>query len=117
MSDRSPALPSTAALRAFEAAARHLSFTAAAADLGQTQGAISHQIRELETRLGVKLFERESRGIALTEPGRVYLPFVRESLDRLRAGNNALRPQADDRVFAGQRTPCVGGDSVRSDAK
>ena len=60
------ALPSTGALRTFEAAARHLSFTAAALELGRTQGAVSHQMRELESRLGVSLFEREARGIALT---------------------------------------------------
>ena len=51
------------------------------------------------------LFEREPRGIALTEPGRIYLPFVRESLDRLRAGNNALRPQTDDRVLTVSCSP------------
>ena len=58
MSDRLQIVPSTAALRAFEAAARHLSFTGAAVELGRTQGAVSHQIRELESRLGVTLFAR-----------------------------------------------------------
>jgi LysR family glycine cleavage system transcriptional activator len=105
MSGGSQPLPSTAALRAFETAARHLSFTVAAAELGQTQGAVSHQIRELETRLGAKLFERKARGIALSESGRVYLPFVREALDRLRAGSTALRPQSDDRVLTVSCSP------------
>ncbi len=50
--------PSLSAARAFEAAARTLNFTHAADELGQTQGAISHQIRELELRLGIRLFER-----------------------------------------------------------
>ena len=102
---RPQALPSTAALRAFEAAARHLGFTSAAVELGQTQGAVSHQIRELETRLGVKVFERKARGIALTEAGRVYLPYVRESLDRLKAGSDALRPQTADHVLTVSCSP------------
>ena len=105
MPDRPRVLPSTAALRAFEAAARHRSFTGAAVELGRTQGAVSHQIRELETRLGVTLFEREARGIALTESGRIYLPFVVESLDRLRAGNDALRPQTGDHVLTVSCSP------------
>ena len=105
MADSTPILPSTAALRAFEAAARHLSFTAAAAELGQTQGAISHQIRELEVRLGVKLFAREARGISLSESGQTYLPYVRDSLDRLRAGGIALRPQSDDKVLTVSCSP------------
>ncbi len=105
MSEKSQALPSTVALRAFETAARHLNFTEAAVELGQTQGAVSHQIRELENRLEVKLFERKARGIALTGPGRIYLPFVRESLDRLRAGNDALRPQTADHVLTVSCSP------------
>ncbi len=105
MPDRPRVLPSTAALRAFEAAARHLSFTGAAVELRRTQGAVSHQIRELETRLGVTLFEREARGIALTESGRIYLPFVVESLDRLRAGDDALRPQTGDHVLTVSCSP------------
>jgi len=98
-------LPSTAALRAFEAAARLRSFTHTAADLGQTQGAVSHQIRELETRLGVKLFVREARGIVLTESGEIYLPFVKEALDRLRAGADALRPALEDSVLTVSCSP------------
>lgn len=105
MANRSKVLPSTAALRAFEAAARHFSFTGAALELGQTQGAVSHQIRELETRLGVRFFERKARGIVLTESGRIYLPFVRESLDRLRAGDDALRPQNADNVLTVSCSP------------
>ena len=84
--------PSLSAARAFEAAARTLNFTRAAEELGQTQGAISHQVRALEARLGVRLFERGARGlIELTESGRRYLPFVREALDRLRAGEELVR--------------------------
>ncbi|MCC7272124.1 MAG: transcriptional regulator GcvA [Alphaproteobacteria bacterium] len=83
-------LPTTAALRAFQAAAHALSFTRAAAELGHTQGAISHQIRELEQRLAVRLFERGPRGLALTDPGRIYLGFVEDALDRLREGEAAV---------------------------
>lgn len=61
--------PSLAALRAFETAARTMSFTGAAQELNQTQGAISHQVNTLEARLGVKLFERQARGLKLTEAG------------------------------------------------
>ena len=84
MADISRIPPSTGALRAFEAAARNLSFTGAANELGLTQGAVSHQIKELETRLDVKLFNREAKGIVLTEAGTTYLPYVREALERLR---------------------------------
>ncbi|MDA1101283.1 MAG: transcriptional regulator GcvA [Proteobacteria bacterium] len=91
--------PSGGALRAFDAAARNLSFTDAAAELNQTQGAISHQIKELELRLGVKLFRRGPRGISLTESGATYLPYVREALDRLRAGADALRHEGDDNML------------------
>src|ERR1700687_538205 len=61
--------PSLTALRAFDTAARTLSFTAAADELNQTQGAVSHQVSTLEARLGLKLFEREPRGLKLTEAG------------------------------------------------
>jgi hypothetical protein len=78
-------------LRAFETAARTLSFTAAASELGQTQGAVSHQVSTLEARLGVKLFERQSRGLKLTDAGGKYLPLVRDSLERLRAAEDLVR--------------------------
>jgi LysR family glycine cleavage system transcriptional activator len=83
--------PSVSAARAFAAAARTLNFTRAAEELGQTQGAISHQVRELEARLGARLFERGARGLRLTEAGRRYLPFVQDALDHLRAGEELLR--------------------------
>ena len=98
-------IPSMSALRAFEAAATHLNFTQAALALHQTQGAISHQIRELERRLGVKLFERQPRGISLTDAGSVYLPFVREALDRLRAGSRALSSKRNVNVLTVSVSP------------
>jgi len=98
-------LASITALRAFEAASNHLSFTKAAAELQQTQGAISHQIRELEKRLGVKLFHREPLGIKLTESGKTYLRYVRESLDNLRAGEQALRPPVKNNTLTVSCSP------------
>src|SRR5260370_16934855 len=83
--------PSLTALRAFETSARTLSFTGAALELNQTQGAISHQVNTLEVRLGVKLFEREARGLKLTEAGGRYLPLVRDSLERLRTAEDLIR--------------------------
>jgi LysR family transcriptional regulator, regulator of gene expression of beta-lactamase len=70
-------------LRAFEAAARHLSFTRAAIELCVTQAAVSQQVKVLEERLGRRLFRRLPRGLALTDEGLALLPEVAESLDRL----------------------------------
>ena len=78
-------LPPLAWFRSFEAAARHLSFTAAAEELGLTQSAISQQVRSLELRVGVELFRRMPRGLALTDEGRLLLPKVGSSLDQLTA--------------------------------
>lgn len=71
------------ALRAFEASARHLSFTRAAEELCVTQAAVSHQIKALEERLGAPLFRRLARGLALTDEGQALIPAVSESIDRL----------------------------------
>ena len=71
------------ALRAFEASARHLSFTRAAIELCVTQAAVSHQVKGLEVRLGAALFRRLPRGLALTDEGLALLPSVRDSFDRL----------------------------------
>jgi len=76
-------LPPLNALRAFEAAARHLSFTRAAEELNVTQAAVSHQIKALEERLGVTLFKRMNRTLLLTDVGQAYLPAVREAFDGL----------------------------------
>jgi LysR family transcriptional regulator of beta-lactamase len=71
------------ALRAFEASARHLSFTRAAIELCVTQAAVSHQVKGLEQRLGAGLFRRLPRGLALTDEGLALLPVVRDSFDRM----------------------------------
>ena len=64
-------LPPLASLRAFEAAARHLSFTKAASELAMTQAAVSYQIKVLEERVGAPLFLRRPRQVALTEAGEI----------------------------------------------
>ncbi len=70
-------------LRAFESAARHLSFTSAAAELGVTQGAVSHQVKALEERLGVKLFRRTPRGLVVTDEGLALFPTLSEAFERM----------------------------------
>lgn len=72
------------ALRAFEASARHLSFTRAAGELCVTQNAVSAQVRNLEQKLGVPLFRRLPRGLALTDEGQALLPMLSESFERMR---------------------------------
>lgn len=77
-----PNLPLNA-LRAFEASARHLSFTRAAIELCVTQAAVSHQVKSLESQLAVTLFKRLPRGLMLTREGENLLPVLRESFDRI----------------------------------
>ena len=83
-------LPSLNALRAFEAAARHESFTKAAAELCVTQGAVSHQVKALEADLGLRLFQRERQRLVITEAGRAYLEVVRDAFDRVALGTERL---------------------------
>lgn len=73
------------ALRAFEASARHLNFTRAALELCVSQGAVSHQVAGLERRLGVQLFRRLPRGLALTAEGEALAPVLTESFERIGA--------------------------------
>lgn len=84
-------LPSLNGLRAFEAAARHLSFTRAADELNVTQTAISHQIHRLEEQLGKRLFVRKSRALALTRDAADYLPAIRAAFDDLRRATARLQ--------------------------
>ena len=79
-------LPSLNGLKAFEATARHESFTKAAHELYVTQGAVSQQVKGLETELGVRLFRRERQRLIITDAGRTYLEVVR------------ARPQQDKRL-------------------
>jgi len=87
-------LPPLNALRAFEAAGRHLSFTKAAGELHVTHAAISHQVRALEQHLGQPLLRRLTRAVKLTEAGRVLLPVMTEALDAMAAA--VRRIGADD---------------------
>lgn len=84
-------LPPLAWFRAFEAAARQLSFTAAAEEIGMTQSAVSQHVRSLETSLGVTLFIRRPRGLSLTDDGRKLLPQVGSALESLTAATRAFQ--------------------------
>ena len=92
-------MPPLNALRAFEAAARHLSLTKAAAELNVTAGALSHQIRGLEELLRVRLFERRVRQIALTRAGEQLYPGLRTGFAHIRDAVSSLRERNDERVL------------------
>src|SRR5919109_1400056 len=85
------ALPPLSAVRAFEAAARHGSFTKAAAELGMTQAAVSYQVKLLEDRVGAPLFLRLPKRVALSEAGKRLAPPVTEAFQRLAAAFASLR--------------------------
>ncbi len=93
-------LPPLNALRAFEAAARHLSFTKAAHELSVTPAAVSQQVRSLESHLGVTLFRRRNRSLLLTDAAQACLPFMREGFDRLAEGVDRLRSANTGGVLA-----------------
>ncbi|MBB5515173.1 LysR family glycine cleavage system transcriptional activator [Rubricella aquisinus] len=93
MSDR---LPPLTALRAFEAAARHLSFQNAADELAVTPAALSYQIKNLEAHLGAPLFTRLNRAVALTEAGKTLLPGTSDGFEQLRAAWRATQRLTDD---------------------
>jgi LysR family glycine cleavage system transcriptional activator len=83
-------LPPLNALRAFEAAARHQSFSAAAEELHVTHGAISHQVKALEAWLGMPLFERLTRAVRLTEAGSAYRPVIEGAFNQIDAATRGL---------------------------
>jgi LysR family glycine cleavage system transcriptional activator len=87
MTDRLPPLNT---LRVFDAVARHMSFTRAAAELGMTQAAVSYQIRLLEDRVGTPVFRRMTRKLAFTDAGQTLAPVVADVFARLRGAFNAL---------------------------
>ena len=96
-------LPPLRSLRAFEAAGRRLSFTAAAEELGVTPGAISHQIRHLEEFLGARLFDRQHREVVLTPQGKAYLRSIGEAFRRIEDDTRVLfsaNDPASVRVYA-----------------
>jgi LysR family glycine cleavage system transcriptional activator len=86
-------IPSLNGLKAFEAAARHLNFRLAAEELGVTQGAVAQQVRGLEAELGVQLFERLPRSLALTGEGRGYIADIRRAFEIIGRATGDLRPQ------------------------
>src|SRR5947209_16160652 len=92
-------LPSLNGLRAFEAAARHLSFTTAASELNVTQTAISHQIKRLEEELGIRLFVRQNRALALRPQAKEYLPGIRAAFNDLRLATDRLKRKDNDHVL------------------
>lgn len=101
-------LPSLNALRAFESAARHLSFTKAAHELNVTPAAISHQIKALEELLGVSLFQRQPRSLSLTIAGRTFLPKVSQGFDNLADAVEQLRSQNNIEILSISVSPSFG---------
>lgn len=92
-------LPSLNTLRAFEAAARHASFKTAAHELGVTPGAVSQQVKKLESSLGIALFRRLPHGLALTAQAEVYLPAITRVFEDLTAATEAIAPEINSRKF------------------
>ena len=100
-----PRLPPLNALKAFEAAARHESFTRAAEELCVTQGAVSHQVKAREAELAIKLFNRERQRLIITEAGRDYLAVVRDALDRIAVGTERLLQRQNAGVLTVSTSP------------
>ena len=94
MDDTTDLLPPLNALRAFEAAARRLSFTKAAEELNVTPGAISQQIRQLEEYAGTPLFKRTGRSVLLTDAAQAALPLVRDAFERIGEAGRVMRAPA-----------------------
>ncbi|MEM7522378.1 MAG: LysR family transcriptional regulator [Pseudomonadota bacterium] len=92
-------LPSLNTLRAFEAAARHLSFKTAASELGVTAGAISQQVKKLEGSLGLALFRRLPHGLLLTAEGETYLPLITQVFEDLTRATELIAPRINSRKF------------------
>jgi len=100
-------LPPLNSLRAFEAAARHLSFNRAAEELNVTPSAVSHQIRQLEEYLGKRLFDRPTRRVELTPEGRAYLQPVQSALDLIRAATKRVRTDPQTSILTVSVAPSV----------
>lgn len=103
-------IPSISALRAFEAVARHLSFTRAALELHVTQTAVSHQIKHLELTLGERLIERAGNRVSLTDAGREYLTAVRPALFDLSAATSRL---VEARRVGSLTVACLNGFGMK----
>ena len=98
-------VPPLNALRAFEAAARHLNFSRAADELSVTPGAVSQQIQNLEDFVGVALFKRTPKGLLLTDPAQIALPALREAFDRLAEAASMLTAAVDGRRLTVSMAP------------
>lgn len=115
-------LPPLAAVRVFEAAARHQNFTSAAQELGMTQAAVSYQIKLLEERLGISLFVRERGRVALSEPGRRIGPLIAKAFDDLdgafdlaRASNEGVLTVSCSTTFGPNwLAPRIGAFQIRA---
>jgi len=101
-------LPPLNALRAFESAGRHLSFTKAAAELNVTPAAISHQVKALEALLQVPLFRRLTRALRLTDAGQAALPTLSEGFDKLAQGVEQMRAHSESGVLTISVSPSFG---------
>lgn len=101
-------LPALGALRAFDAAARHLSFTKAARELNVTPAAVSQLVRQLEDQVGNKLFIRTTRSLELTERGRAAWPHLRNAFDLLHTGARELRNTPGPDMVTVSITPSFG---------
>lgn len=110
-------LPPLKSLPAFEAAARHLSFTRAAEELHVTQSAISQQVKALEEYLGVTLFRRMNPGLELSDEGQRYYPLVHDSLGHLRSGTSQLLSKSDQAGATGRAQQRVRGALLKRDGK
>ena len=104
MHSRLPPLP---AIRAFEAAARHGGFQSAGEELHVSAGAIAHHVKQLESWLGVPLFQRLPRGVTLTAAGRRYAQALRPLLDGLAEASDSIKRQGDERVVTVTSVPSL----------
>ena len=107
-------LPPLSALRAFEAAARHMSFSKAADELHVTPAAVSHQIHALEQDLGVTLFHRMNRAIELTASGRVLVPGLTEAFASIQSSVRRLRAHNDTGTLTVTASPPQPAPSARA---
>ncbi|WP_299878951.1 transcriptional regulator GcvA [uncultured Cocleimonas sp.] len=98
-------LPPLNSIRAFEATARHLSFSKAAEELNVTPGAVSQQVKVLEDYLNLKLFKRKNRMILLTDEAQVCLPLLTEGLDKLAQSIDMIREQSNDKPLTITASP------------
>jgi len=100
-------LPPLNSIRAFEAVARHLSFSKAAEELNVTPGAVSQQVKVLESYLNLALFKRKNRMILLTDEAQICLPLLSEGLDKLLHGIDAIREQSNDKPLTITTPPAL----------